>query len=142
MYGSRFHFTWLCVDIWDKYSALPIKNKKTGFRQTKTKFFVFLYYLVVKFIVHHIGISKFLHYIVQAPSDCSNGACNCLSSVFRLADVYLFVSINLCRIAAISALVATSLGLIVLSVLPFIKPLPTAHCIAEIAYSDISSKSV
>ena len=44
----------------------------------------------------------------KAPSDFSNGACNCLSSVFRLADVYLFVSINLCSIAAISDLVALS----------------------------------
>ena len=43
------------------------------FRQTKTKFFVFLYYLVVKFIVHHIGISKFLYYILS-PVEYSNGA--------------------------------------------------------------------
>ena len=91
--ASRFHFTWLCVDIWDKYSALPIKrDKKTGFRQTKTKFFVFLYYLVVKLIVHHIGISKFLYYILS-PVEYSNGALT--SSVPVWLNIYLFASRNL-----------------------------------------------
>ena len=49
---------------------------------------------------------------------------------------------NLCNIAAISALVALSFGFSVLSVLPFIRPLPHAYCIAPIAYSEILSKSL
>ena len=49
---------------------------------------------------------------------------------------------NLCRTAAISALVALSFGFSVLSVLPFIRPLPHAYCIAPIAYSEILSKSL
>ena len=49
---------------------------------------------------------------------------------------------NLCNIAAISALVALSFGFSVLSVLPFIRPLPHAYCIVPIAYSEILSKSL
>lgn len=49
---------------------------------------------------------------------------------------------NLCNIAAISALVALSFGFSVLSALPFIRPLPHAYCIAPIAYSEILSKSL
>ena len=55
---------------------------------------------------------------------------------------YLLFSMNLCRTAAISALVALSFGFSVLSVLPFIRPLPHAYCIAPIAYSEILSKSL
>lgn len=55
---------------------------------------------------------------------------------------YLLFSMNLCNIAAISALVALSFGFSVLSVLPFIRPLPHAYCIAPIAYSEILSKSL
>ena len=40
---------------------------------------------------------------------------------------YLFASENLCSIAAVSALVALSCGLRVLSVLPLISPIPTAY---------------
>lgn len=46
---------------------------------------------------------------------------------------YLFASINLLRIAAISARVALSCGFIVVSVLPFINPVFTAQVIAVIA---------
>ena len=55
---------------------------------------------------------------------------------------YLFASRNLCRIAAISALVALSWGLIVESVLPFISPAPTAYITAGTAYSEMLSASV
>lgn len=77
----------------------------------------------------------------KSPFELSNG--DLASSVTAWLNlIYLFASRNLCRIAAISALVALSSGLLVLSVLPFIKPLPQAHCIAEIAYSEMLSASV
>ena len=44
-------------------------------------------------------------------------------------------------IVAISARVALSFGLSVDAVLPEIKPLPTAHCIAGIAHSETSKAS-
>ena len=49
----------------------------------------------------------------KAPSDCSNGALS--SSVPAWLNlIYLFASRNLCRIAAISALVALSICIFIL----------------------------
>lgn len=49
-----------------------------------------------------------------------------VQTTYFLLPAYLLFSMNLCKTAAISALVALSCGFNAVSDLPFIRPLPTA----------------
>lgn len=62
--------------------------------------------------------------------------------IYAFCSAFLLLSINLCKIAAISALVASSFGFSSVSVLPVINSEPTAYCIASAAYSETLPKSV
>lgn len=80
------------------------------------------YKFIITYITYisQINVKKILKFFLKRLADC-----HICKPSFTLN--YLLLSKNLCKIVAISALVALSAGFRVVSVLPLINPVPTAY---------------